>query len=141
MSLIDRLWLDSHRDEQTGCNVWTGQKTPGGYGRVTYKGIRMVTHKFSYLEHGGIIPDRYEVCHFCDVNACWRWEHLYAASHTTNMVEQAVAGLHRNQLKTHCVNLHEFAKANTKLKRSGTQRACRTCDVLATQRSRQNAAA
>lgn len=104
-----------------GCWLWTG-RTVKGYGKHSGK----LAHRVAYEEMVGPIPDGLELDHLCRTPLCVRPDHLEPVTRHVNMRR-------RFDLKTHCVNGHEFTSENTYL-RDGYYRTCRTCTVAAQHR-------
>lgn len=89
-------FLDRFEPDDYGCLIWTGPKTPQGYGifgwktPITIAGIKIqtahnsTTHTLMYaLEYGRWVKG--DVLHTCDVKACGEPTHLYEGDHVQNM--------------------------------------------------------
>lgn len=74
-----RFWakVDKHKFG-TKCWMWTGARTPAGYGVLLVRGRRWLAHRFSFaLKHGTeSLGDDHLVAHVCQVRACVRPDHL-----------------------------------------------------------------
>lgn len=81
----DNLLLRCSPVPVTGCWLWTGAWNGEGYG--LFRHTKRV-HRFSYELHHGPIPDGLFVCHRCHVPACVNPDHLYAGTHTQNMLDR-----------------------------------------------------
>lgn len=79
------------RDESTGCLLWTGAKTAGGYGRMMIRSRYFLVHRFMCELHHGR-TDGLNVCHTCDVKLCCEPSHLFAGSHSDNMKDMISKG-------------------------------------------------
>jgi hypothetical protein len=84
-------------DQVTGCWLWVGARHRG-YGIVQFchrrKGSQVKLHRliaWLYLNYDG--SRVVEVCHRCNVKACFNPAHLYLASHTQNMRDAERDGL------------------------------------------------
>ncbi len=87
-----RLRSYAERDEQTGCLVWKGALWGSGYGGINYKGIRYLTHRFSWLVQRGPIPDGLLVCHSCDNRPCIEITHLFLGTAQDNITDMIRKG-------------------------------------------------
>lgn len=63
-------------DETTGCWNWLLGKNPKGYGRELRNGKNGYAHIHSYLDHGGTVPEGFELDHLCRNPGCINPEHL-----------------------------------------------------------------
>lgn len=108
-----------------GCWHYDGQPSTR-YPQVRIDGRRWDIHRWSYTVHRGPIPDGYDVDHRCRVSHCWNPDHLRAIPSLDNSTDNRRANSFSSQ--THCVNGHEFTRANTyRPPREPNRRMCRTC--------------
>ena len=84
---LERLQRDIIIDPVTGCWLWQGAKTQGGYGTVTLKGEKWGTHRMAYHFFVGWLPRDTVVHHKCGVRGCCNPDHLQATSHHHNGAE------------------------------------------------------
>jgi len=70
-------------DDQTGCWVWTGQKSDG-YGRVKYRNRFQRVHVLLYREMVGPVPDGLELDHKCRNRSCVNPSHLEPVTNLEN---------------------------------------------------------
>lgn len=89
---VDKNGPTNTRRPQLGpCHLWTGScytdKGQRSYGQTSYNGKRMGAHRASFLMHGGVIPDGYDVMHDCDTKPCVRFEHLKAGTRSENLYD------------------------------------------------------
>lgn len=112
-------------DKTNDCWLWSGTLTDTGYGHMWYLGKRERCHRISYKLSFGEIPKGLLVCHHCDVRNCVNPSHLFLGTKKDNAHDMVVKGRHASQIKTHCINGHEFTVENTYNYPSG--RVCVTC--------------
>ena len=97
----ERLINSSAVDRETGCWIWQGVFSPDGYGRlvVTANGVRKQhrTHRLSYENWKGPIPDGLMVLHDCDNPKCINPDHLRVGTHEDNMLDKVKRNRCRNQ--------------------------------------------
>jgi len=74
------------------CWIWTGE-TSFGYGRIKVFGKRVRVTHLSLLLFKGIRLQRGQIaCHDCDVQACFRPEHLYPGTNKQNSADMVRRG-------------------------------------------------
>lgn len=86
------------------CWVWTGSRTPNGYGRMglytitqSSKSVSSATISWELLN--GKVPKGKEIAHSCDNPPCVRPDHLRATTHRLNMREAFEKGRMLRKLK------------------------------------------
>lgn len=94
ITVIDRFMSFVEVDANTGAWLWRGGITGAGYGAFWVAGKTVLSHRFSYENFIGPIPDGMFVCHKHEslgrhnVNP----EHLFLGDHADNMRDAAKKG-------------------------------------------------
>ena len=83
---IDMLSRQIVVDQVTGCHVWTGHKTTGGYGHVRFNGTRTVVHRLIWEHKNGPVPDGLQLDHICRNTSCCNPAHLRAVTPQVNVL-------------------------------------------------------
>lgn len=75
-----------------GCWVFRGSRNKDGYGVMTVRGKRTLTHRLAYETWVGPIPDGLIVRHKCDNPPCINPEHLEVGTHRENSEDMVRRG-------------------------------------------------
>lgn len=79
-------------EESTGCRIWYGTKTVGGYGTLTLNGSKVLVHRLTWILYKGDIPSNNDVCHECDNPSCININHLFVGTRKDNMQDAVNKG-------------------------------------------------
>lgn len=71
-------------DATTGCWMWTGRQTKGGYGQISVSGKTMYAHRWAFAHYNDDLSDHLCVCHECDHPGCVNPEHLFLGTRGDN---------------------------------------------------------
>ena len=115
-------------DLADNCLIWTGPRSPAGYGRMYLKepgrkrkGRVVQAHRAAYeLAHGEGSASNFAVDHLCGVPLCCNPNHLEAVPHAENL-KRAAAVIQA------CPQGHPYDENNT-LRNMDGHRICRQCN-------------
>jgi len=117
------------------CWVWTGHRTPNGYGQVTgYSFTETYAHRLSWTMANGPIPGGMWVLHHCDNPPCINPDHLYIGTAADNAQDRERRGRGNHPtgprgpgfIRLHCAKGHEATPENTVRFADGFKR-CAVC--------------
>lgn len=126
-SLLVLQRLKRHTTVINGHWIYTGLDK-SGYGRIKIKGQKYSTIRLSLSIHLGLDYHNWEwqANHKddeCKEHACWNPAHLYAGTHSQNMLDSVRSGTHHEAKKTHC-NIGHLLDG----KRKNGKRYCSECN-------------
>lgn len=88
----ESFWAKVARHEGNACWEWRAQKSPSGYGKVTFRGRSWRAHRLAYVFEHGAIPAGLLICHHCDNPGCVRPDHLFAGESKDNSQDMVRKG-------------------------------------------------
>ena len=88
----ERLLLHSCPEPNSGCWLWMGALTRGGYGHLRYGKAMRRAHIVAYMEHVGEVREGDFVLHSCDNPACVNPDHLFLGDDQANRSDMARKG-------------------------------------------------
>jgi hypothetical protein len=86
---FDAKW---HKDESTGCHIWIGATSRGGYGAFKDGATNRGAHRVAWEWAHGPIPQGLCVCHSCDTPACVNAAHMFLGTVADNMADRNAKG-------------------------------------------------
>jgi hypothetical protein len=108
------------------CWIWTGGKSPCGYGRVSFERKARLAHRISFYLSSGRMPGPI-LRHSCDNPPCVRPEHLSEGTQKDNVQDALARG--RIHISSECARGHSRNSQNTSIATEGRLR-CRLCDRI-----------
>lgn len=101
--VTDDRWFWGNVFKTDDCWIWTGERTPDGYGVARYRELSGYAHRVSYQMHHGEIPIGHVVRHSCDVPYCVAPHHLSTGTQVQNMQDMVARGRGRRRVGAHAV--------------------------------------
>lgn len=126
MILLERIEEKISREPMSGCWIWTGALSGGGYAQAGINRKTVYVHRLAYEAFRGCVPAGQTIDHLCRVRCCVNPWHMEAVSPRENVLRgvSAPAMLAR---KTHCKYGHLLSGPNLYLMPRGQGRQCRKC--------------
>lgn len=78
----------------TGCILWKGTRTSGGYGQLVYHRTLLLAHRVAYRLAFGDFDESLGVLHRCDNRLCVNAEHLFLGTNADNVRDMVSKGRH-----------------------------------------------
>lgn len=77
------------------CWIWTGAKSPQGYGQIRHNGRACNAHRVSWeLANDKQIPAGMFACHSCDCRLCVNPSHIFIGTPKDNIADMMQKGRH-----------------------------------------------
>jgi hypothetical protein len=86
----DRFWAKV--DKTDTCWIWTEGVDKDGYGKTTWGGMHVRTHRLAYELTYGPIPEGFLLLHSCDTPRCVRPDHLTPGTQQDNIRDRDAKG-------------------------------------------------
>ena len=118
-------------EPNSGCWLWTGTTSQGGYARLWISGTFFAqAHRFSYELHCGPIPPGLQLDHLCRVRCCVNPHHLEPVKQRDNILRgEGITA--KEARRTHCIKGHPLFGENVySMPSRPWWRACRICRTL-----------
>lgn len=125
--VIDRLF-DKFDLTDTGCWIYTGYLTAGGYAQIRTGDRARTRHVAAYELFVGPVPRGLDLDHLCKRPACFNPRHLEPVTRREN-IRRSDAWGGVNSRKTHCPQGHPYDRVN-----ANGARTCRRCGRAASLR-------
>lgn len=85
----EKVW----KGHRSGCWMWTGARTPQGYGKFGWQnGRSILAHRYAFFLATGTLPADRQICHRCDTPPCVNPAHLFAGTARENAQDAKTKG-------------------------------------------------
>lgn len=92
MPIQERIDFRSEYVTETGCKIWTGACSIGGYGIIATNKKNSYVHRLVYELNYGEIQEGKFICHKCDTPSCINPDHLFLGDSKINMDDKVSKG-------------------------------------------------
>lgn len=130
----DRVLAYSMPEPNSGCWLWMGFISTGGYGVLNARKKLCRAHRVSYEAFKCDIPKGLDLDHLCRNRACVNPDHLEPVTRQVNC-QRGETGQNtaaQKMARTHCKQGHEYTPENTWMYRGA--RKCIKCKYAASNR-------
>ena len=142
LTVFERIEQKFIPEPNSGCWLWIGSVSTGGYGLIGLNKKVRPAHRILYEQKFGPIPVGLEIDHLCRTRCCVNPDHLEAVTRRENIM-RGLGPSARQAKQTHCKNGHPLAGENLVINKGkyGPMRQCKTCrlEYLNKNRERRNA--
>ena len=104
-------------DAISQCWIWTGNRYPSGYGRISVGTKYWLAHRLSWKIAGKKLHSWRKILHKCDNRACVNPDHLFSGTQGDNITDMVQKGREcfgerngMNKLPTHSVRIIRLLK-------------------------------
>lgn len=129
---IGRFWGYVDKRGPDDCWLWTGYKSPKGYGYFSRLGKNHRAHRVAVILAGREIPADMVCDHLCRNRDCVNPAHIEIVTNRQNVL-RGVSGVEGRKLyrdkEKYCVRGHERTPENTIFRNNG-YRHCKLCKVI-----------
>jgi len=124
-----RFFAKVSPEPNTGCWLWSGAISGGGYGQFSIKRKIQYAHRVSYVHFVGPIPSGLEIDHLCRTRSCVNPDHLEPVTRRENTKRGNLFKVLAAQKAaiTHCPRGHPYSGDNLYRYPSDGRRGCRAC--------------
>jgi len=136
MDINQRFWSkvkisDTNSHNKIPCWEWTACKNSDGYGKFQINRKLEYSHRLSYENKYGKIPQGLVINHLCRNRSCCNPEHLEQVTVKENN-QKGLAGFVnglKQRAKKQCPQGHPYSKENTYVNPKG-DRICKICKLI-----------
>lgn len=124
---VAKRLLMYRRINENSCWIWTGSRTKDGYGKSSFLGKAVKTHRVAAFVWLKGFSEFDNACHkeICSSRLCFNPDHLYAGTQSENMLDSVKIKTHCQSRKTQCPKGHSLEGDNLYLHKG--HRQCNIC--------------